>query len=908
MFCALFYVITDFRADIRVKICTEILYQPLTLLDCLHTFCGACLKEWFLSQASRATSLHPYTCPACRASVRGTKHNATVSSLLDMYLQVNPSNGRTKDEKEEQDKIFKPGDNVLPKLRRRARERDPEEDQALNDILRISLEEAVGTSTTGQRDRDRPARSGDRQGSGGSNSTRPEGRQLGMYLHSRDEPRQRGRTSPRHSPVTSPTEVVPQRSVEHQSSLRSLLSVSEADIEEDVMRQIAEDPSLAGIDWDNITAAQSDELIERIARVYRRRQEERRRERRDRRERSSQRPPSASRQSNPQESRISLEGRPRVQNSGHLSDNPESTTRPHARQRRRAGSQPPNQSTHGLAPATLTSARLGNRHDADQTSQHDTSNSQRASQPPESRRRTTDPSVTASPRNRRTQNSTDWTTDVSQRLPIRADSDTVTTGSRSRSRISPRIQASTFPLDSRNATSGSSDHIALVNSASSNPLELSSSNRSVQETPDRKVYEEPSVTCNRCSQPDIQYEVHYCCDKCDSSGFILCQKCYRQGKGCNHWFGFGWAALAKYEKLHPLSGNPPGTELPHVLTARRYQLPEASSVESKGEGPPRTVTTEDPAERLQSGVFCDICREFSNSWYWHCSICNEGEWGFCNRCVNQGKHCTHPLLSLEYKSPVYNDMAKTATPPFMPALQLQAINANAAVSLPQFHAKTFKTTCDICKYLISPSISRYHCPECNHGDYDIHSDCYMSIVKSGRITADNGHYGWRRCPNGHRMVVLGFEDREGGRQVRIVDRDLVGGIQETDNEASASSTPAGSSMTTPPPAAQPSSQPQPSSPSWFWKDADGTVRNARHDHHVFLHGTSRVFPPDGGVGQRLVALWSYYPDSQVSDELLFPKGAEIREAWDINGDWFVGVYAGAKGLFPGNYARVIGRV
>src|ERR1700760_2673584 len=189
-------IATVFMANIEVKICTEILYQPLTLLDCLHTFCGACLKEWFLAQASRATSLHPYTCPACRASVRGTKHNATVSSLLDMYLQVNPSNGRTKDEKEEQDKIFKPGDNVLPKLRRRARERDPEEDRALNDVLRISREEALGTSTTEPRDRDRSARSGDRRPSGGSNSTRPEGRQLGMYLHSGDEPGHRGRISP----------------------------------------------------------------------------------------------------------------------------------------------------------------------------------------------------------------------------------------------------------------------------------------------------------------------------------------------------------------------------------------------------------------------------------------------------------------------------------------------------------------------------------------------------------------------------------------------------------------------------------------------------------------------------------------------------------------------------------------
>jgi hypothetical protein len=57
---------------------------------------------------------------------------------------------------------------------------------------------------------------------------------------------------------------------------------------------------------------------------------------------------------------------------------------------------------------------------------------------------------------------------------------------------------------------------------------------------------------------------------------------------------------------------------------------------------------------------------------------------------------------------------------------------------------------------------------------------------------------------------------------------------------------------------------------------------------------------------RVQALWSYFPGEGVSDELGFPRHAEIREAEDINGDWFWGVYAGSKGLFPGNYGRVVG--
>jgi hypothetical protein len=55
----------------------------------------------------------------------------------------------------------------------------------------------------------------------------------------------------------------------------------------------------------------------------------------------------------------------------------------------------------------------------------------------------------------------------------------------------------------------------------------------------------------------------------------------------------------------------------------------------------------------------------------------------------------------------------------------------------------------------------------------------------------------------------------------------------------------------------------------------------------------------------VLTLWGYFPAEGVEDELMFPKNAEVREAENINGDWFWGCYAGAKGLFPGNYGRVL---
>jgi len=51
----------------------------------------------------------------------------------------------------------------------------------------------------------------------------------------------------------------------------------------------------------------------------------------------------------------------------------------------------------------------------------------------------------------------------------------------------------------------------------------------------------------------------------------------------------------------------------------------------------------------------------------------------------------------------------------------------------------------------------------------------------------------------------------------------------------------------------------------------------------------------------LLARWGYWPDAGDEDELGFPRGAEIREAANVNGDWYWGVYNGAKGLFPAAY-------
>ena len=143
------------------------------------------------------------------------------------------------------------------------------------------------------------------------------------------------------------------------------------------------------------------------------------------------------------------------------------------------------------------------------------------------------------------------------------------------------------------------------------------------------------------------------------------------------------------------------------------------------------------------------------------------------------------------------------------------------------------------------------------------------------------------------MVLVGFEDSAEGQR-RVIVKDLVGGhaLKDEIGEAAASL----------------------NSGMWSWPD--GSSRQTRLVSKRVSAGAAgggipnqepllQRYPPDGGVGMRVLAIFSYWPQEGVVDELAFPKGAEIREVEDINGDWFWGCYAGTVKLFPGSYVRVL---
>ena len=751
-------------------------------------------------------------------------------------------------------------------------------------------------------------------------------------------------------------------------------------MEAEILRQIIEEGLLEGIDLNGIDVTQEDEISELIAQAYRRRQEERRRDRRARDRSSNTNQPLSNRPLVPGEAtRTGMEPRQvsAITNVDQHSRPP--VSRPqlidavnnNQTQQRRSGSQ----DSARVAQFSRTASEPMSNTPASQSANLGDSSASGSNMLVEGaiartsldQRRATDPDRAVAHAVRSTSDGSAPNTPQRSTFPgtvVNPQSHADPNGRRS-SR-SPRVRAATVQTAATQSTPSLVPSTATTIASSASRLNTSndraaigvlnapqlglrpSSSSSAATRPG--LFSEPSISCRRCGKPHIEYELHYNCHRCENGEYNICLRCYRSGKGCLHWYGFGWAAWERYGRRAPPEGYPSDHEQPHVLTGHRYLRPSSGPVPPPTQGTSGgAIAAEDPASRLQSGVFCEICHEFANACYWKCDTCNDGAWGYCNRCVNQGRHCTHPLLPLTHTRPtpgsptsgegqqrtsqttsLLPDHAHEPTqfPPLTPK-SASILHGPGLTPLANsvFRPLTFSTACDFCTYPIPPSRTRYHCPSCNDGDYDMCASCYTSLVQRGGISSANGHQGWRRCLRGHRMVVVGFEDRDGGQR-RVVVRDRVGGVTLREDEAFASAIPkaaAAAALAAAPAAATAATATAPAeqvaaaeeSQNWYWSDEHGTLRRqvGGHSRRAFVPPAdnqagflqqAKGFPPDGGVGLRGVARWGYFPAEGVQDELMFPRGAEIREAEDINHDWFWGVYCGAKGLFPGGYVQILG--
>ncbi|EGX96817.1 RING finger domain-containing protein [Cordyceps militaris CM01] len=857
--------------------------------------------EWFSFQkekVDRAPSTPApdavlFTCPSCRASVRDTKHNATVVTLLDMYTAAKPNKARTADDKEEMNKKYQRGDQVIPHVATRERtadERRAEEDdrRLLDEVREISLRESDGGGPFIPPRQRHGSRASEERIS--SRRARDDGRP-------RRTTNQLGMLSDGHRVQRSESQ---QRRIGHQSSLRSLISsgdMSERDIEreiEEFARQIQEEGLLDGLDLDNIDLTRDDELSRRVTEAYRRRQRDRVTSQPTRRDSPATRNeansgardgeirldprPRPLEVSNPSRSREGSSSRPATSSSSteerdrRPPTSLESQTQTRARRRTASGSRA---ATLPIVPTeTLVRPAVRSQTDLTLPNERAASSSLRP-------------------------NTSDAKSSNGPSAPAELPGSAAMIGSSFASRLArpPTTNANESPrtsTDSPRASSASRPNradLAIIHSAATTPT-VTSPVQSGHQRNMSQLYPEPSITCMRCNKTHIEYEIHYNCSICAGGHWSMCIDCYRSGKGCQYWFGFGHGGWNKWRRRRQQRSDE-SLAPPHILTPSRYQPPPSTPGGADGR---KTLTMDDPRLRLETGMFCAKCQVWTNYCYWRCDICNDGEWGYCNNCVNQGRTCSHPLLPLSHEIPEPH----SRSPGRPTAAKIATESQNRSIS--PFQPLSFATTCDICRITITPSDIRYHCYSCTSslvenaapGDYDICSPCYADLVNKSKISAENGHSGWRRCLKGHRMVVIGFAPGEVG-QWRYIERDLVGGrklrIEPLGDD----------------------SQADPPSQKWSWKQDDQKLERlvtqevsatAPTSHDSVTYQT--LFPPDGGVGKRVFAKWAWFPKEEADDELLFPRGAEIREAEDVNGDWYYGVYMGAKGLFPSGYVRVDG--
>ncbi|EXJ70341.1 uncharacterized protein A1O5_06409 [Cladophialophora psammophila CBS 110553] len=945
-------------------ICTEVLYQPLTLLDCLHTFCGSCLKEWFSHQYRKAihsrtpSSTNPYTCPTCRAPVKTARPYAKINTLLEMFLIANPDKDRTPEEKAEMSQAYKPGDEILPKVenhRRRERRRREEEESAPGDSR---------NGEGGQRERSRrdqhldPASADTRRGTSGSSRSRErretaerqrdaDRRQRHEQQPASDATSSRPRTaassnsadlsslspppsSPRH-PEAVEARQRGARTVAHQASLISIVSASESGTgtgdsldEGRLMQEILAEGLLDGINIDELTEQEQDALSETIAERIRQLHPERLRrpgsdDSRHDSHGATTRPPASqieeparrSRQSSRNNNRERTQPSPRSSHNVVIGGNEtrpptassqsaaeQLLTPPHTSvQRRRASDESRRSENSGLRtertphPAARSATDLSNRPSSNASS---AARIQQLQQLPQAHRSNTEPRT--SPR----------ASEVWQAAGGRNISSPPQVASPAQQ--SPRPDFAQ-PLMSSIATGPVPTSIPTLDPAARapEPSELSAGN-----APNRS--EEPYIVCSRCSRPNIQYEVHKHCAPCNVD---LCLRCYRTGRGCNHWFGFYRSAMPKFNASHPPNRNNQSVGLPHLLVGRQYQRPSRQH-----------STTPNASSRLREGNFCDRCGSLANDYFWSCDYCNEGEWGFCNDCVNTNHCCDHPLLPVAYKSSDLNaassrigggSAAVTLSPysaggrDVSPAQSAASSVTSAAGPYPgvrpDFVPLDVKTNCDICSRSISPQETRYHCP--THptpspensglkGDYDICSTCYRRFVETGQIKHEDGPDGWRLCPDGHRMIAVAFERDDEGNERRIITRDIVGGVQMADADVAAWKL-AMKNLHRVDRATLSAVR-----GDWSWREDEAGTRRKTRARAATLPRSGVQLPPDGGWGKAYVARWSYYPpehDNKAKDELMFPKHATVREVEEINDEWWFGVYAGDAGVFPAIFLK-----
>ncbi|KAM0749727.1 hypothetical protein T439DRAFT_326604 [Meredithblackwellia eburnea MCA 4105] len=98
--------LSKLESQVTCGICQDVFWRPLSIIPCLHSFCGSCIKLWF-----EKTS----TCPTCRVEANSISPAHAATSLVEMFLGLpgNEDAGRSQEEKDKMDGDYMPGQKIL---------------------------------------------------------------------------------------------------------------------------------------------------------------------------------------------------------------------------------------------------------------------------------------------------------------------------------------------------------------------------------------------------------------------------------------------------------------------------------------------------------------------------------------------------------------------------------------------------------------------------------------------------------------------------------------------------------------------------------------------------------------------------------------------------------------------------
>lgn len=72
----------EFLDELQCTICMDYLHQCVSILPCMHNYCGGCLSDWIYKE-------HKKICPNCRAKIDEVKINTSVNNIVTKYIEVN---------------------------------------------------------------------------------------------------------------------------------------------------------------------------------------------------------------------------------------------------------------------------------------------------------------------------------------------------------------------------------------------------------------------------------------------------------------------------------------------------------------------------------------------------------------------------------------------------------------------------------------------------------------------------------------------------------------------------------------------------------------------------------------------------------------------------------------------------